>query len=82
MRGVVLNAKRSWAGAGLVFADCTLRKKLNNLSKYPQAWGNAYTLQHTHKTTPTHTRSATAHTIAQMKCLCVCVCVCVCVWFH
>lgn len=70
---VVVNAKQAWAGRSLLFAHCTLRKKLNNLSKYPQAGRNASTLQHTDNKTPTYTRSAAAHTAAKMKCVCACV---------
>ena len=43
----VFNAERTWGRRNLLFVDGKLRKKLNNLSKYPQAWGNTFIQQHT-----------------------------------
>lgn len=58
-----------------MFADSTLRQKLNNLSKYPQAWGNAYTLQHTQNNTHAHSLSDCPHYRADEVSVCACVCV-------
>lgn len=68
----VFNAEWTWARRNLLFADGKLRKKHNNLSKYPQAWGT-HTHCSTHNKTPTYTGSVTAHTAAQRKCVCACV---------